>query len=105
MSDEGRPGTGGVPAGGTGAGGDVGAGRLADPSSIVAAVELVLGKLPKVEGDGAGQLYLAQETSRILTAAQDVADKAGDSFVTVVGAVPVKTVQSMAQSTVRIIAK
>lgn len=54
-----------------------------DAAGAEQAVELVLGKLPKVEGDGAGQLYLSQETSRILNAAQDVADKAGDSFVTV----------------------
>ena len=54
-----------------------------DPAGAEQAVELALGKLPKVEGDGAGQLYLSQETSRILNAAEEVAEKAGDSFVTV----------------------
>ncbi|MBT6403559.1 MAG: ATP-dependent chaperone ClpB [Rhodospirillaceae bacterium] len=54
-----------------------------DAAGAEQAVELVLDKLPKVEGDGAGQVYLSKEASRILSDAQDVADKAGDSFVTV----------------------
>lgn len=54
-----------------------------DPARAEQAVELVLDKLPKVEGDGAGQLYLSKEASRILSDAQNVAEKAGDSFVTV----------------------
>ena len=54
-----------------------------DPIGAEQAVELALGKLPKVEGDGAGQLYVSQESSRVLNSAEDVADKAGDSFVTV----------------------
>ena len=40
-----------------------------------------LAKLPKVEG-GSGQVYLAGETARLLDAAEQVAKKAGDSFVT-----------------------
>ncbi len=47
------------------------------------ATELALGKLPKVQGSGAGQLYLAPTTSRIFDAAEKIAQKAGDSFVTV----------------------
>ncbi len=47
------------------------------------AVELALGKLPKVEGAGAGQIYLAPETARLFDAAEKMANKAGDSFVTV----------------------
>jgi ATP-dependent Clp protease ATP-binding subunit ClpB len=47
------------------------------------AVELALGKLPKVEGAGAGQLYLAPTTARVLDNAERIAEKAGDSFVTV----------------------
>jgi ATP-dependent Clp protease ATP-binding subunit ClpB len=54
-----------------------------DAAGAEQVVDMALGKLPKVEGDGAGQLYLSQETNRILSVAQDVADKAGDSFVTV----------------------
>ena len=47
------------------------------------ATELALGKLPKVQGAGAGQLYLAPTTSRIFDSAEKIAQKAGDSFVTV----------------------
>jgi ATP-dependent Clp protease ATP-binding subunit ClpB len=46
------------------------------------AVALALGKLPKVEGAGAGQLYMAPETARLFEAAEQLAEKAGDSFVT-----------------------
>ena len=47
-----------------------------------AAVETDLGKMPKVEGAGAGQLYLAPETARVFDTAQKMADKASDSYVT-----------------------
>src|SRR5690606_1704753 len=46
-------------------------------------VEEAVAKLPKVEGSGAGQLYLAPETARVFEAAQTIASKAGDSYVTV----------------------
>ena len=46
-------------------------------------VELALAKLPKVQGSGAGQLYLAPTTARIFDNAEKIAQKAGDSFVTV----------------------
>jgi ATP-dependent Clp protease ATP-binding subunit ClpB len=46
------------------------------------AVEAALAKLPSVEGSGAGQLYMAPETARLFDQAQQVAEKAGDSFVT-----------------------
>ncbi len=45
--------------------------------------ELALAKLPKVEGSGAGQLYLAPATARLFDNAEKIAQKAGDSFVTV----------------------
>ncbi len=41
-----------------------------------------LAKLPKVEGSGAGQLYMAPETGRLFESVEDIADKAGDSYVT-----------------------
>lgn len=41
-----------------------------------------LAKIPVVEGGGAGQLYMAPETARVFATAQDLAKKAGDSFVT-----------------------
>ncbi len=53
-----------------------------DAHTAARAVELVLAKLPKVEGSGAGQLYLAPETARLFETAQTLAQKAGDSFVT-----------------------
>ncbi len=51
--------------------------------AVLKAVEEALGKLPKVSGAGAGQLYLAPDLARAFDAAQKAADKAGDSFVTV----------------------
>jgi ATP-dependent Clp protease ATP-binding subunit ClpB len=45
--------------------------------------EAALAKLPKVEGGGAGQLYLTPETARLFEQAEQIAKKAGDSFVTV----------------------
>ncbi len=52
-----------------------------DPKPALAAVEAALKKQPRVEGSGAGQLYLAPETARVFEAAQKLAQKAGDSFV------------------------
>ncbi len=49
----------------------------------LAQVEIALKKLPKVQGTGAGQLYLAPTTARLFDAAEKLAEKAGDSFVTV----------------------
>jgi ATP-dependent Clp protease ATP-binding subunit ClpB len=51
--------------------------------AILKATEDALGKMPKVSGSGAGQVYLAPATARALDAAEQAADKAGDSFVTV----------------------
>ncbi|MGD0192822.1 MAG: ATP-dependent chaperone ClpB [Rhizomicrobium sp.] len=50
------------------------------PDEALRENELVLAKLPKVEG---GQMYLAPETARLFDSAQEIAKKAGDSFVTV----------------------
>src|SRR5262250_2192254 len=47
------------------------------------AVEAALAKLPKVSGSGAGQIYMAPALARIFDQAQKVAEKAGDSYVTV----------------------
>jgi ATP-dependent Clp protease ATP-binding subunit ClpB len=43
--------------------------------------EDALAKMPKVEGGGAGQLYLAPEMARLFEAAEKLREKAGDSFV------------------------
>jgi ATP-dependent Clp protease ATP-binding subunit ClpB len=49
----------------------------------LALTEAALKKIPKVAGSGAGQLYLAPTTARLFDNAEKLADKAGDSFVTV----------------------
>jgi ATP-dependent Clp protease ATP-binding subunit ClpB len=49
---------------------------------IKRAVETALGKQPKIEGAGAGQVFLAPETARLFEAAEKLTEKAGDSFVT-----------------------
>ena len=49
----------------------------------LAQVEAALKKMPKVQGAGAGQLYLAPTTARLFDNAEKLAEKAGDSFVTV----------------------
>src|SRR2546421_2857278 len=47
------------------------------------AVEAALAKLPKVSGGAGGQLYLAPATARLFDNAEKIAEKAGDSYVTV----------------------
>jgi ATP-dependent Clp protease ATP-binding subunit ClpB len=47
------------------------------------ATEEALGKMPRVSGAGAGQVYLAAATARLFDNAEKIAEKAGDSFVTV----------------------
>jgi len=52
-----------------------------EPRTVAAAVDAALERLPRVEGGG--QTYLAPETNRLFTEAEKIAEKAGDSFVTV----------------------
>ena len=52
------------------------------PDQVLSGVEAVLAKMPKVEGSGAGQLYLAPETAKVFDQAEQLAKKSGDSFVT-----------------------
>jgi ATP-dependent Clp protease ATP-binding subunit ClpB len=54
-----------------------------DAAAALRGVEAELAKLPRVEGQGAGQVFLAPETARLFEQAEKIADKAGDSFVTV----------------------
>src|SRR6476619_2760694 len=49
----------------------------------LSAVEAALAKMPKFSGSGSGQVYLAPATARVFDQAGKVAEKAGDSFVTV----------------------
>ncbi|KZY30284.1 ATP-dependent chaperone ClpB [Roseovarius sp. HI0049] len=53
-----------------------------NPQRVVEALELSLGKIPKVTGD-AGQVYMDSQTGKVLDEAEKLAKKAGDSFVPV----------------------
>jgi ATP-dependent Clp protease ATP-binding subunit ClpB len=53
------------------------------PGDALAAVERSLAKRPKVSGAGAGQVYLAPELARAFDTAEKIAEKAGDTFVSV----------------------
>ncbi len=46
------------------------------------AAERALAKRPAVSGSGAGQVYMSQELARVLDSAEQIAEKAGDKFVT-----------------------
>jgi ATP-dependent Clp protease ATP-binding subunit ClpB len=50
---------------------------------VLSAVEIALGKMSKVEGSGAGQIYLTPQLARVFDTAEKAAEKAGDNFVTV----------------------
>src|SRR5919198_1210003 len=54
-----------------------------DPQPVLLAVDAELNKQPKVEGSGAGQVYLSPELARVFDQAEKIAEKAGDSYVTV----------------------
>src|SRR3954465_3450195 len=54
-----------------------------DPQRVLGAVDSELDKQPRVEGSGAGQVYLSPELARIFDSAEKLAEKAGDSYVTV----------------------
>ena len=54
-----------------------------DAKAVLQAVETELSKQPRVEGSGAGQVYMSPELARVFDQAEKVAEKAGDSYVTV----------------------
>ena len=54
-----------------------------NPKAALQAVETELNRQPKVEGGGAGQVYMSPELARLFEQAEKIAEKAGDSFVTV----------------------
>ncbi|MBE7185950.1 MAG: ATP-dependent chaperone ClpB [Methylobacterium mesophilicum] len=53
-----------------------------DAKAVRLGVETALNALPRVEG-GNGQLYMAQPLAKVFKTAEELAKKAGDSFVTV----------------------
>ncbi len=53
------------------------------PEDALASVEQALAKMPKVSGTGAGQLYIAPQLAKVIDQAEKIAEKAGDSYVTV----------------------
>ena len=53
------------------------------PEDALVRVEQALAKIPKVSGAGAGQIYLAPQLAKVMDQAEKIAEKAGDSYVTV----------------------
>ncbi len=53
-----------------------------DPARALKAADAELAKQPKVEGQGAGQVFMSPELARVFEQAKDVAERAGDSYVT-----------------------
>src|SRR5665213_2275763 len=51
-----------------------------DPRAVLAATETALDRVPRIERSGAGQVFLAPEMQRVFTEAEQIAEKAGDSF-------------------------
>ncbi len=54
-----------------------------DPRIVLSQIDAELDKQPRVEGSGAGQVYLGPELARVCDQAEKIAEKAGDSYVTV----------------------
>ena len=54
-----------------------------DTGTVVRQIDAALAGIPKVEGSGAGQIYLTPELGKIFEQAETIAKKAGDDFVTV----------------------
>src|ERR1700747_2774821 len=54
-----------------------------DPKAALTAVDGELDRMPRVEGSGAGQVYMSPELARVFEQAEQIAEKAGDSYVTV----------------------
>lgn len=53
-----------------------------DPARALADTEALLDKMPRVEGGGAGQVYMDPASARLFDQAEQLAEKAGDGFVT-----------------------
>lgn len=55
----------------------------ATPELVEQSTDTAIAKIPSVEGAGSGQFYVDANTSRILDEATQLAEKAGDKFVTI----------------------
>ncbi len=53
-----------------------------NPKQVAERNEALLAAIPKVEGAGGGQLYLTGDIAKLLDAAEKLAEKAGDAYVT-----------------------
>ena len=55
----------------------------ASAADVNSEVDSQLSKLPVVQGEGAGQIYLSPEVAKVFEESKKLASKAGDSYVTV----------------------
>ncbi len=53
------------------------------PQILLPEIETLLEKIPRVEGTGAGQIYMDQQTIKLFEQAESLSQKSGDQFVTV----------------------
>jgi len=67
------------------------------PDDARLGVDAALAKLPKVSG-GNGQVYLAQPLAKVFSTAEEIAKKAGDSFVTVERLLLAMTIEKSAKT-------
>ena len=67
------------------------------PDDARIGVDAALAKLPKVSG-GSGQIYLAQPLAKVFSTAEDIAKKAGDSYVTVERLLLAMTIEKSAKT-------
>ena len=52
------------------------------PEDVLSGVEVLLSKMPSVEGSGAGQIHMSPNLAKIFDQAEQVMKKSGDAFVT-----------------------
>ena len=69
-----------------------------NPKQALDKTEAALAKLPKVSGGGAAQPHMAAALARVLDQAEQMATKAGDSYVTVERALQALTMSKEAES-------
>ena len=67
------------------------------PTDVRLAVDAAVDAMPKVTGGG-GQMYLAQPLAKVLATAEEIAKKAGDSFVTVERLLLAMTIEKAAKT-------